>query len=307
MALLGHPHVPSKKEKLAAHNAILKIVESGIPNWLIDECRSDVEPDDYYVFRNKLLPETWQALKDRNLAEFRKMGDFDDYAVHTSLGLMIMSILADCCAGSQVRRVTDQVGPYAALNKALVRLTGGNYETADKSKADRDDVRKRLVNLTLRVVDTDNVKIERLVALREEEEKESGFSLRKLRHKYLDAIEETAREIAVETKVSDRKEILRKFEEKTKDELKELKHRLLGTAAGAFLTKDLFTAVAVPAAVGVISALFPPAGPLVAPSAALTGIAILGNQLIQYRVKREQVLSDYPISYLYSMKPITAF
>jgi hypothetical protein len=53
MELFGRPHIPSQEEKLAAHNAILRIVESGIPNWLIDECRSDVEPNDYYIVRHE--------------------------------------------------------------------------------------------------------------------------------------------------------------------------------------------------------------------------------------------------------------
>jgi len=307
MELLGKRLIPGQETKSAAHAAILELVKSGIPPWLIDRFRS--ESEDYYIFRDKLLPDTWNELQRMDLL---RGGSFDEYAMNHSLGFMIMGILAKCCAGSQFRMVTDQVVPYVALNKAVVRLTGGEYATQSPSNLREaeprpDDPRQSLVNITLKVVNTASIELERLVTFRKDEQKEAGYSLTNLRHKYLEAIEESAEEMATKATTSDdRDEILRKFEQKTRNELREMKHRLLGAAADAFLTREMMTAVAAPLASTVASIVFPPSAPVVTFLGGLTGIGLLGRQSIKYGQKREEVLADYPIvSYLYSMKPLT--
>jgi hypothetical protein len=94
------PHVPTKAEKERAHAEIMGLVDTDLPSWLqMDRVAEDQDHQTFSMFRNKLLPETWQELKERGMVQFKRHGDLDDYVSHTYLGLTLMAILAKCCAG----------------------------------------------------------------------------------------------------------------------------------------------------------------------------------------------------------------
>src|SRR5262249_17946148 len=76
--------------------------------------------------RKKFLPKTWEVLKASKLAVPGR-GEFDDWLMTRNVGLAVMSILADACAGSQKRTVTDQSRSYNLLARSIAHIHGGEY------------------------------------------------------------------------------------------------------------------------------------------------------------------------------------
>jgi hypothetical protein len=93
-----------------------------------------------------------------------------------------MSILADACAGDTRARVTDRAGAYASI--------AGMLESDDElvEDASRDERRDRIVAVTLKLLNLENISLSSLLDLRKREAKESGHSLRDLRHRYAENI-----------------------------------------------------------------------------------------------------------------------
>jgi hypothetical protein len=61
---------------------------------------------DSQIFPGKFLDETWRALLELELAG--KNRTHLGYRVDENCSLSLMSILADCCAGRTLRRITDR-------------------------------------------------------------------------------------------------------------------------------------------------------------------------------------------------------
>ena len=74
--------------------------------------RSEAAQEEVYsMYATKLLPATWEILKDARMA-MDSTGPRDMYA-SVSTRYSLLSIIADCCAGETLNRVTDKGVAYA--------------------------------------------------------------------------------------------------------------------------------------------------------------------------------------------------
>jgi len=112
---------PTEDEKREAHAHIEEVFTRALlPQFYYDtETKRGLE--EYEVYPQKLLPETWKMLRGLKMA-----GDLlpnADRPMSQEGGLTVMSILADCCAGATRTRVTDRGAAYATLSGILSATT----------------------------------------------------------------------------------------------------------------------------------------------------------------------------------------
>src|SRR6516225_514002 len=132
LARIMRPRVPTPQEKECAHKRILALFGEGpLPYWLrVRRESSDEERKLYNLCAGKLLDRTWCELERQELILPRWEDGALEYASHTYLGLTIMAILAQCCAGQLRHTITDQDDSYYAMLKHLQFLSG-EYERSD--------------------------------------------------------------------------------------------------------------------------------------------------------------------------------
>lgn len=157
-----------------------------------------------------------------------------------------------------------------------------------------DSDSERLVTISLKVLNFKDVKLARLVEIREKEKSRGGAQLRNLRHSYLRKIEEYADKIAKAENLRDKVEIERIFEQEMKDDFDLLKDELKDEAKKVIISKEMGAAVI---------AL---AGTFIAPTLAKLGLLTAGGALwlekAEYSAARKKVLKAHSTSWLYSMK-----
>lgn len=273
--LIAKPLVPTQEEKEDVHNKIISLIDSGLPDWFLFKPRDGELP--YNIYPQKLLPKTWDELEERKYALFGGSGD-NDYATSSSLGLSIMAILANVCAGKKRDTVTDELDNYDALTRYYTAALEGDY---NYKKNDFE----RLVTVSLKSINTSAVDIKRLTKLRKKEE---AF-LRELRTNYRKSVEEYVSELnKSENLVRDSEELERIFEEKISNDFDELKKALRTEITKTIFSKEL--AVAVVAAAGV--AIEPISSTIIAGGA-------LVKKEIEYRQKRVEILKEHPSAWLY--------
>jgi hypothetical protein len=198
-----------------------------------------------------------------------------------------MAILADSCAGTQKALTTDRAESHSALTRWITLTKGGEFK-AGPYKKDAEDY-KRLVSISLRVIDSRRFELRNLISLRQREEREGGHSLRDLRHRYLTKINECTDKLATQARTQgDKAEIERAFEQEMKDDLKALQNELRAHGKKTLLSKEL--AVAVVASAGVV------VEPVVS---SVLGIGALGKLKVEYREGRNKVLRNHSMSWLY--------
>src|SRR5664279_2396728 len=95
----------------------------------------------------------------------------------------MMSILADCCAGTTRARVTDQGAAYATISNLLQGGSADNTQTLQMQSSEQ------FVSITLDVIDSGSIDLKRLIELRKRESKSGGHAYRDLRHRYVDRME----------------------------------------------------------------------------------------------------------------------
>jgi hypothetical protein len=249
-----------------------------LPDWFYVK---DLPEDRRYTFYpEKFCPDTWRRLKSAKLAE--PIGD--GFETSAPLGLTIMSILADCCAGTQKRLVTDEAASYSALDRYLATIGG-----AELGKF--DDKSERLVTISLNIMNFKDVSLSRLVDLRQEEKTASGAHLTALRHGYLKKIEEYAEKLSKAKTKHDAVEIDRVFEQEMRKDFDLLEDELKDEAKKVFFSKEMATA-----AIALGTTFLQPT----------IGLAVAGGALyrkkVEYRAARNKTLKGHPMSWFYSMK-----
>ena len=56
------PYVPNEQQKQQAHKEIMQMIDGPLPAWLqLDRNSNDEDRNAYYMFRDKLLPDTWRG------------------------------------------------------------------------------------------------------------------------------------------------------------------------------------------------------------------------------------------------------
>jgi hypothetical protein len=227
LELIGVEHVPTYEEKKEAHEFVEDFATRPLPEAFSYGSKGSLE--DWPVYRDKLLPETWEVLKNTGKAGHQSSSP--GVPVTEPTGLSLLSILADCCAGESLARVTDAGDAYAVLAGLLIEKP--------KDEEHRGEI-ENLAALALSVIDTKRVSLRKLISFREKEEKSAeGHALRGLRHRYLERLSTQAAALVASQKESDRAELARQFEEDMKDDLRHLHDELGLSAREAFTSKEL--------------------------------------------------------------------
>lgn len=293
MELIGRPHFPTDEEKEEAHSQIEALVESQLPPafYLADSAAS------YEIWPRKLLDKTWKMLEEARLAGAPL--ENADYPLTMHTGLTVMSVLADCCAGKTLRRVTDRAGAYASVAGLLDPKPPKGPQGFQPAFGD-------LVNTSLRMIDVSTVSLARLIEFRKNEVKEQGHFIRNLRHRYMERIESYMSLLSsVSGKQSDESEIKRQFEEDMKDDLAALRDGLKVARNEVLTSKEIIAAGV--AATGAIAALAmgmvpaAAAGLVTITSFPATIAGLLGTRN-KYLSSRKAILEKHPMAYLLELE-----
>jgi hypothetical protein len=221
-----------------------------------------------------------------------------DYPMTEASGLMAMSILADCCAGKTRARITDRGAAYATLAGLLSQNAGVD---ARRPRAPQE----QLVQISLEVINTGPLSIERLIEFREREYNERGHTLRDLRHRYIAHLESYVRRLTTEIgNQSDAREVKRQFADDMRRDVAELKKELGDAGREAMLSKEFI--ITATAAMGAMATwLFSVPIPI-AETVTLAGVPVYVGGSIATANKlftsRRSVMQKHPMAYLYGLR-----
>jgi hypothetical protein len=296
MELIGTEHLPGEDEKRAAHSRLQELVSGKLPPQFYFKKKRNQPHEPYEMYPQKLLPDSWKLLQNAELSG--KLLPNSDYPLSEYGGLTVMSILADCCAGTTRSRIADQGDAYATITGTL-----GNDPAA--AKVSRADSHGQLVPISLAILDTSPIPIDSLIGLREREKKESGHTLRDLRHRYVDGLETYVTRLAKEQSTqADAQEIQRQFADDMKADLKDLRAELRFSGKDALLSKEFFATVLTVAGTAA-SWLFGvplPIEQVVTATGAPVAIGGLFGVRNKYLKDRQAVLKKHPMAYLYEAR-----
>jgi len=293
--IISKPHHPTPTERNRVHERVATLIKNGLPPWFFLNAGRNIKNfENYTIYPEKLDSKTWNLLKEHDLVKFDQNG----YKFHTSayFGLMIMSLLADSCAGVLKRKITDRADAYSWLQKYSTAEAGGDYIFGlDVSQV--SPAYERLVTISIKVLDTDHLPITSLLEMRKREARSSSNDYRGFRIKYLNKVDEYVDRIVKPGLLeSDIKELERQFQKDMEQEIKDLRYELRVSKDKLLWSKE----------VGI--SLVAAAGSLTSPITGLTDLAsLLGTigvgALIkvgkEYNVARRKVLKESPMSLLY--------
>lgn len=287
--LIGSGIVPNKTQKQRAHKMVEELVTSPLP---ADFAWDERIPDDqrYEIYPGKFLWETLDALKQTNLAMPGGGGADEDWVMGRNVGLAIMSILAEACAGTQKRLVTDQSNSYRLLARSIAEL----HKVPDGHAATDSE---RLVTIAAKLVDPKQFTLEELIKLREREQKKPGDQLRKLRIKFMTHVDTFVKRIAeCHGDTADIQEIERQYEEEMRGDLVELQDSLKRNRTDVLASKDFGVGTFATAGSAIMAAGYSiPAMSLVAATGTVGTLWASGRA---YKAKRRDVLSKHAMSWL---------
>jgi hypothetical protein len=303
--VIGKNHVPSDDEKKQAHERIEELVtRPGVPDAFLYH-----GSDPYEVYPQKFLESTWDLLHESKFAG--KLLPDGDYPMNPQVGLTIMAILADCCAGATRSRVTDRVQAYAGLTGLLGEqdVEGSMIDRTVDATLRLIQPKEQLLSLRLPMISIDQITLDQLLAFRKREASTGGHSLRDLRHRYLERIEKQVKELAgtgasgKALTQSDIEELERRFLQESEDDVAALQEELKLEWTQTLLSKDvLLTFLGVVGSLG--SLIFPPAmalaGVFTASGAAVTvgGVLATRSKLLKARA---DLMRKHPMAFLYEL------
>ncbi len=280
-SLITRPCAPSTRQYDESHEAVCDFLSLPLPPWFHVADVPDAQR--YWFYPEKHARRTWEALEDKGLAEYRN----DRYETSAAIGLAIQSIMADTCAGSERRLVTDEVDSYTALGSYLLTIGGGELGKYDSAS-------DRLVAISLSIMNLENVSIERLISLRKKETRDP--SIRMLRHAYLARIQETSDKLLEAKSAEDAKELERIYDQKMADDFKLLKDELKDEAKKVVFSKEIATA-----GIALAGSFFEPTMGMIVAGGALY------KKKVEYKIARNRVLQGHPMSWLYKIKKFQTY
>jgi hypothetical protein len=268
---------PSDEDKSLAHEVILQLTEQELPEWFYFEANSLKD----FIYSSKFLQKTWDYLTSRRLASAHAEGQM--FFATQAFALVMMAILADCCAGQVKRTVTGEWVAYGALSRYLTLLNRGSYSARVDPEGDV------VAAIPFRSIDLEKIPLSNLLRLRRKEEGHEGHLYRELRHNLLQAVDEHVTKLATkEYNEGERRELQRVFDQRISDDYKDLRDELGGAAKDCLLSKEMLAVV-----VGAAGSLVQPiAGGVVA----IGGILSAGRK---YRTARRDSLRGHITSYVY--------
>jgi hypothetical protein len=292
--LIVQPRRPSSDEGQVAHEALKKLLETGQLNAMLSSVPKQLAVGRHLIHPDKFLHTTWRMLESQGYATWEAA--HEDYGVPPALGLIMMSLLADTCAGTTLQRVTDRTDAYTWLNEAHALALGARpVHGLDVSQvAPGHD---RLICLSLEAIDARHVPLKRLVELRKKELKSGGTFYSDMRRNYLSALNAHVERVVSEVRTaSDLRELDRQFKNELKSDIQELKRELGMATAKALFSKEVgISAIAL-------------AGSLVSPVFGITtlsttigsaGVIPLIGAAVGLRGARREAVKKHASSWLY--------
>ncbi|TXJ22298.1 MAG: hypothetical protein E6Q24_21265 [Chitinophagaceae bacterium] len=296
--LIARPHYPTQAEREELHQKAEALVNEGLPEWFyLDAMRNIRNPPLYDIYPDKLSEKTWRLFRDNFLVRYNQISS--DYSASGYFGLVLMSLLADSIAGEKKRKITDRSEAYAWLQQyATSRVDGQYVNHLDVTQIAPDY--NRLVTLSIKVLDTDDISVKSLVAMRKREIKSSSSAdYRKFRHNYLKKLDQYINEISKLHRKSDINEVERQFKQDMTDDLKDLRQELNLTKTQLGFSKEV--AIAAVAAVGALTS--PIIGLTdVAKYFGTLGVGALIGAAAKHKMEMKKVLRSNAMSWMYLAK-----
>lgn len=224
-------HEPTEEEQDRTHSVVERLLKSDIATWLQEETIQ--EP--YLILPGKLAERTYRLLQEFNLAEMRIDDPRGDYSTAPVVGLVLMSMLADACAGTRRRRITDQHAGYKLVAESFARHAA---PSSDHGRYIGD-----LVDATLHIASLDDVPLEQLLEFRKREANDGSGTLRRMRHNFTTAIDTAARAMVEAETDTDRAAIQSDFERRMSSDLKEISSGLYRIGWSLVFSKPVVMAV----------------------------------------------------------------
>jgi hypothetical protein len=292
--LIVRKHVPSSEERIRAHKDIADLFKDEDSRTFIENILPPLIPGNYLVYPDKFLSGTWYSLEQHGLASFDKRES--DYRVPPALGYLMMSVLADACAGNQKQKITDKIQAYSLLEKTkAVHLRAPFVEGLDASQVAPE--LDKLISISLNVLDAKELPLNKILSMRKREIKDSTSDFRRLRLNYLHALNVYIHRVLTECKTkSDIIEVERQFKEDLREDLKNLKRELNTANLDALFSKEMVLSVM---AIG--GAFLHPIAGITSLAASLKGVGIipLVKTRMDLKKKRNETFLKSNISWLY--------
>lgn len=291
MEFIGLPISPNEAEKKEADARIGELIDRSLPTEFFFPT-AEKKNIDYEMYSQKLLDETWSKLRRSRI--IRRASTIPGFAMEKAIGLTLMSILADCCAGETKCRVTDKGAAYAAL-------AGFRGDTETPIPMEQQASEAQFVSISLKMIDTSQIGLKALVKFRQQEDAESQHTLRDLRHRYLTNIENYVKRLVTEKSTErDAIEIKRQFDDDMKADLEHLRQELGFVNLDTLLSKEFL--VTTLASIGTVAtSIF--GTPVEVPGVATaTGAVIAVGGLLSVRNKylsaRRGIMQKHPMAYM---------
>lgn len=266
--LVVKPRALTEKEKQKVHTRLADLISKGVPNSL----RFEVQVDNFNMYPSKMLPETWDMLKDAGLSS---IGTYGYQGLQRDFALVVMGVVAEICAGKTKRKVTN----YSDAHSAYSRLIGAREEEEPDFKPDLQGAYGSFASIGLKAVDATEFPLQKLVELRKREEKDG--LLPPLRRNYRNALDRYVERLSKEAEsASDVQQIESEFEAEIRDDFRHLREILKLERADATLKGT-----------SILAALFS--------GKWLTAAGSLMSAFPAYKLKRQLVLEKHSSSWLH--------
>jgi hypothetical protein len=292
--LVVKPRVPTAPERLEAHQALEGLMQTGFVTTLMAESPPGWRREEYLIYPKKFLAKTWHMLEQGGMAHW--VDAAADYGVSPSVGFLIMSLLADACAGTQIQKVTDRVDAYAWLSQKHASALGSTVVTGlDVSQV--APAYDRLVSLSLDVLDARAIPLRRLVEFRKRESKRGGADHGAMRRRYSKALQAHVKRVITESRsLGDVQELERQFKVDFREDLADLKAELNAASLKTLFSRE----VAVSALITAGSLIAPiPGLTALATKIGLVGVIPLLKAAVDLRGARRTALQRHVSSWLY--------
>lgn len=285
--IVGVPRIVDSVEKAAIHDKVASLIADGLPDVFKYREKRNLILERNGVFAQKFLPRTWALIADAGLVGKR---EDDIFEVEENTALVLMSIVADFCAGQTKSRVTDRGAAYAAINNLL-----------KKENTKLDNNLGVMVPMTLRVISASDFQLKDLIAFRKKEIKSRSSDLKDFRHNYVGMINKYIDEYKCVDSKSDQAELLRQFESKLNKDLKDLKHEIFQGKRDFVFSKEILVTVGVAIGSFVAKAHGVPFHLDSVLTAAGAPVAIGGpiSAYGKYSSTVRKALDNHPMAYLY--------
>jgi hypothetical protein len=276
LELIAKTYIPTAEDKVRIHDELMDICTSRVPESLLIQVE---RPHLYDFYPQKMLPETWDMLRESNLAHvMRTDGEISRASTVPLFGYYMMSIVAVCCANGRKRLVTDEPDPYRSLANALTD-TGFDQQTMS------DNWHGRLVALTLGAPDLSSTSLSTLLHLRKHED----ALLQHMRRTYVNALDKAVNDLQQNTRNPNiQRGIIASFTDTMEKDLKELKLALRRSTASILLSP-----------LGGVTLLASLTSSVI-PGAKALAIGGLYKALSEYKDRRRKILREHSSAWLFA-------